>query len=46
MCYKSWCNYCRDASSLSTIRIPYGAKLLFQELQSMNVVPRFRLADH
>ncbi|KJE97756.1 polymerase III polypeptide B [Capsaspora owczarzaki ATCC 30864] len=41
--YESWCQYCKASSSMSILSIPYASKLLFQELQSMNIVPRLRL---
>jgi len=44
MGYKGWCQYCR-ASNLSQFKIPYATKLLFQELQAMNIVPRITLKD-
>ena len=34
------CNICGNSCDFSCIKIPYSCKLLFQELISMNVVPR------
>uniref|UniRef100_A0A7S4I9T1 DNA-directed RNA polymerase subunit beta n=1 Tax=Odontella aurita TaxID=265563 RepID=A0A7S4I9T1_9STRA len=43
--YQNWCQYCRSGEGVADIRLPYACKLLFQELQSMNVLPRLRLKD-
>ncbi|KAL3907879.1 MAG: hypothetical protein SGILL_008694, partial [Bacillariaceae sp.] len=43
--YQNWCQYCRSGEKVADLRIPYACKLLFQELQSMNVLPRLRLQD-
>ncbi|EEC49608.1 predicted protein [Phaeodactylum tricornutum CCAP 1055/1] len=43
--YEGWCQYCRSGEKVADIRLPYACKLLFQELQSMNVLPRLRLQD-
>lgn len=43
--YSGWCNYCKGSTGVSKIKIPYACKLLFQELQSMNIVPRLELED-
>jgi len=43
--YEGWCQYCRTSLSLAQLKIPYACKLLFQELQSMNVQPRLTLLD-
>ncbi|KAI2503730.1 DNA dependent RNA polymerase [Fragilaria crotonensis] len=43
--YQNWCQYCRSGEKVCDIRLPYACKLLFQELQSMNVLPRLRLKD-
>ena len=42
--YDGWCQYCkeRDASRLQQVRIPYGCKLLVQELQAMNIMTRIK----
>ena len=41
--YEGWCQYCKKSDTLGKIQIPYACKLLFQELQSMNIVPRLTL---
>ncbi|CAD6187826.1 unnamed protein product [Caenorhabditis auriculariae] len=43
---KGWCQHCRSSKSMANIKIPYACKLLFQELQSMNIVPRLDLARY
>mmetsp|Transcript_10383 Transcript_10383/g.31241 ORF Transcript_10383/g.31241 Transcript_10383/m.31241 type:complete len:1166 (-) Transcript_10383:34-3531(-) len=35
----------RTSEDMATIKIPYACKLLFQELQSMNIIPRLKLAE-
>jgi DNA-directed RNA polymerase III subunit RPC2 len=43
--YQNWCQFCRSGENVADIRLPYACKLLFQELQSMNVLPRLKLKD-
>eukprot|EP00898_Chlorokybus_atmophyticus_P001524 jgi/Chlat1/2372/Chrsp17S02643 len=40
-----YCRYCRSAENVASMKLPYACKLLFQELQSMNIVPRLQLAE-
>ncbi|ORD97915.1 RPC2 [Hepatospora eriocheir] len=42
--YKNCCTIC-NANEISPIEIPYAAKLLFQELMAMNVLPKKILKD-
>ena len=37
---ESFCNVCKQSSSVSTVRLPYACKLLFQELMSQGIVPK------
>lgn len=41
----SCCSMCKTGENISTMKLPYACKLLFQELQSMNVVPRLKLTE-
>ncbi|CAN6485138.1 unnamed protein product [Victoria cruziana] len=42
----SFCSTCKTGDKVSTMRLPYACKLLIQELQSMNIVPRLQLAEY
>ena len=37
------CKNCNNYSSFTKINIPYSCKLLFQELQCMSIIPRFKV---
>lgn len=41
----SICSTCKNGENVSTMKLPYACKLLFQELQSMNIVPRLKLTE-
>ena len=43
--YQNWCQFCRSGEKVVDMYLPYACKLLFQELQSMNVLPKLRLKD-
>lgn len=45
MGYNNWCTTCQSSENVIKMTIPYAAKLLFQELLSMNIAPRLRLGD-
>lgn len=45
MGYNGWCTSCKSAEHVIKMTIPYAAKLLFQELLSMNIAPRLKLGD-
>ncbi|KAI9138686.1 DNA-directed RNA polymerase [Paraphysoderma sedebokerense] len=44
--YPGWCQHCKSSKAMSKMQIPYAAKLLFQELQSMNIVPKLILEEY
>lgn len=41
----SFCTVCDSGEHLVRLKIPYAAKLLFQELMAMNIAPRLELSD-
>lgn len=45
MGYQGWCSGCQATESVVKMTIPYAAKLLFQELMSMNIAPRLKLGE-
>lgn len=45
MGYQSWCTTCQSSKGVQKMTIPYAAKLLVQELLSMNVASRLVLED-
>lgn len=46
LAYCSWCHFCQSSAHVSKISMPYACKLLFQELTSMNVVPKLILENY
>ncbi|KAI9759399.1 MAG: DNA-directed RNA polymerase III core subunit ret1 [Chaenotheca gracillima] len=45
MGYQGWCQTCKSTKGVTRMTMPYAAKLLIQELLSMNVMARLRLED-
>mmetsp|Transcript_89509 Transcript_89509/g.186995 ORF Transcript_89509/g.186995 Transcript_89509/m.186995 type:complete len:1198 (-) Transcript_89509:105-3698(-) len=41
----NFCKFCNSAAYVTSVRIPYACKLLFQEMQSMNVCCRLNLVE-
>jgi DNA-directed RNA polymerase III subunit RPC2 len=42
---KNACTLCKTEAEVATLKLPYACKLLFQELQAMNIAPRAQLTD-
>ncbi|KAK1273848.1 DNA-directed RNA polymerase II subunit RPB2 [Acorus gramineus] len=40
-----YCTMCKNRDNISSMKLPYACKLLFQEMQSMNIVPRLQLTE-
>ncbi|GAW82799.1 DNA-directed RNA polymerase III subunit [Plasmodium gonderi] len=38
--YDTYCNFCQKCDKNALVKMPYACKLLFQELQTMNVCPK------
>eukprot|EP00922_Rhytidocystis_sp_ex-Travisia-forbesii_P003414 GHVS01004980.1.p1 GENE.GHVS01004980.1~~GHVS01004980.1.p1 ORF type:complete len:1134 (+),score=193.16 GHVS01004980.1:229-3402(+) len=43
---QGWCTYCHKSDSMVLLKMPYACKLLFQELQAMNVSPKLILKEN
>jgi DNA-directed RNA polymerase III subunit RPC2 len=45
MGYQGWCQTCKSTAGVTRMTMPYAAKLLVQEMLSMNVLVRLKLED-
>lgn len=45
MGYQGWCQTCKSTRGVTKMTMPYAAKLLVQEMLSMNVLVRLKLED-
>jgi len=43
--YKGYCHTCKSTKEVTKMKMPYAAKLLVQELISMNVGVRLQMED-
>lgn len=43
--HPDWCKFCQTGEFATLVRMPYACKLLFQEMQSMNVTCRLSLSE-
>ncbi|KAI8851805.1 hypothetical protein BC829DRAFT_427198 [Chytridium lagenaria] len=43
--WKGFCPYCKSRKNVVKVTIPYACKLLFQELMSMNIVPKLEIGE-
>lgn len=43
--WQGYCGFCKKRQGVVNVSVPYAAKLLFQELISMNIVPRLQVGD-
>lgn len=40
-----WCKFCGKQEFVTSVRMPYACKLLFQEMQAMNICCRLQLSE-
>lgn len=43
--WHGFCKFCESRAGVVSVKMPYACKLLFQELMSMNVVPRVEVTS-
>ncbi|KAJ3113763.1 DNA-directed RNA polymerase III core subunit ret1 [Phlyctochytrium bullatum] len=43
--WNGFCQFCKSRKKVVKVTIPYACKLLFQELMSMNIVPRLEVGE-
>ncbi|KAJ9446811.1 DNA-directed RNA polymerase III subunit RPC2 [Diplonema papillatum] len=44
--YSGYCKFCNSYDKVHSVRVPYACKLLFQEMMSMNIIPKLKMAEY
>ena len=43
--WHGFCGFCKNREDVVTVKMPYACKLLFQEMISMNIIPKVKVGE-